>query len=603
MSASGTPLSDGLQTLVANPQAVASTAAASDAADLPDELERLRELIVGDERRDLGAVRARIAALEDAQAALPQRLPGALEALDAPADSKRVANALADPVAQALGAAVQRNRQSLVDTLFPIIGPLIRKAIAEALRNLVADLNAGIESSLTVRGLKWRIEAWRAGVPYAQIVLKHRLAYRVEHVFLVACDSGLVLLHQSAPDLPPLDADAIAGMLTALGDFVGDSVGQGSGTLESVRVGEHLVWVVPGPRANLACFMRGVPPPQLRVLLEQRLEEIHAQAGAQGDLGESLADASGTWASQLQPAALICAPDGEGGSAATSAAPRWPLLIGLLLLLGALGWYGVTRMAWNTRIGALRAQLGAHPGFVLTGLDARPWRRLSVHGLLDADSQPLDRVLAEAHLGKAQVELDVTGYMSSDDAIVARRAARLLAPPASVQLAVRGGVLHLAGHAPAAWIESVTQHAAWIAGVARVDARVAVDADPKALARAQLDKTLRALGALNVAFVAATEPAANASAVLEAMLRGIREARELAARAGVVVSLAAVGSNDASGSAEANARLRATRAQWLVQALTQRGVAGIEVGATAVGVDGAERRGAHLQATIVEPIP
>ena len=185
----------------------------------PGEFERLRELLLGEERRALDAARARIAELERTQDNLSQRLPGALEALADEASTTRVANALAAPVSQALGAAVQRNRQSLIDVLFPIIGPLIRKSIAEALRNLVADLNGAIESSFTLRGLKWRVEAWRAGVPYAQVVLKHRLAYAIDHVFLIERDSGLVLHHEAAPGLPELDKDAIAGMLTALGDF------------------------------------------------------------------------------------------------------------------------------------------------------------------------------------------------------------------------------------------------------------------------------------------------------------------------------------------------------------------------------------------------
>src|SRR4029450_9844231 len=89
----------------------------------------------------------------------------------------RIATALAKPVTQALGAAGRENRQVIVDVLFPVIGPAIRKAIAEALRNLVADVNGAIESSFSVRGMRWRVEAWRSGVPYAQIVLKHTLTY------------------------------------------------------------------------------------------------------------------------------------------------------------------------------------------------------------------------------------------------------------------------------------------------------------------------------------------------------------------------------------------------------------------------------------------
>ncbi|MEP7098260.1 MAG: hypothetical protein ABI748_11395, partial [Dokdonella sp.] len=435
----------------------------------PADFERLREILIGDERRALDAAHARIEKLENTQNDLAQRLPGALEAVRSGSETRRMANALIEPVELALGTAVKKSPQTLVDALFPIIGPLIRKAIAEALRNLVADLNSAVESSLSPRGLKWRIEAWRAGVPYAQVVLKHRLTYRIDHVFLSARESGLVLQHQSAPDMPELDADAIAGMLTALGDFVSDSVGGKSGdTLDSFRVGEYLVWVVQGPRANLSCFMRGVPPASLRGLLEQRLEDIHAQFSGVPDKDLRAAGDVALRHEWLQPTTLLS----EAGVASepTQTRPsRWPALLVVLAIAFAIGWSAISRERWHARIEALRAQLNGHAGFVLTGIEARPWRAVTVHGLLDPDAAPLAPEFGAAELGAVTPTLVTAGYLSSDDAIVARRAERLLAPPADVRFAVKQGVLTITGNAPSAWIADAREHAGWIAGVNRIE--------------------------------------------------------------------------------------------------------------------------------------
>ncbi len=574
----------------------AAALAAGSAADF----ERLREILVGDERRALDAAHARIAELETTQNDLAQRLPAALESLRPGSDSTRVASALVEPVAQALGTSVRKNPQTLVDALFPIIGPLIRKAIAEALRNLVADLNSAVESSFSARGIKWRIEAWRAGVPYAQVVLKHRLAYRIDHVFLIERASGLVLQHESAPDLPELDGDAIAGMLTALGDFVGDSVGgDGADTLDSVRVGEHLVWIVQGPRANIACFMRGVPPAQLRALLEQRLEEIHAQFS---DAPNADLRSAGNLALRhelLQPVTLLS--EVAGSSEPAQKAPsRWPLLLVLLVVACAIGWFAISRERWHTRIEALRAQLNAYPGFVLTSIDARPWRAVTVHGLIDPDATPLASTFQAADLGWVAPELVTAGYLSSDDAIVARRAGRLLAPPAGVRLAVAQGVLTLAGDAPDAWIDNAREHANWIAGVTRTEWSVTPQQDLAAVARAQLQEGLRALPTLQVSFVDATQPAPATDAALGAIADATRHAIALAAIAKVDLDLTSVGTTDDSGDPAVNAQLRSARAQWLALALAARGIGGVEVDATANPV-GADRRGAYLRATVRSP--
>jgi hypothetical protein len=560
------------------------------------DLERLREILIGDERRALDAARTRIAELENAQRELPRRLPdAAIEALRGERTTTRIAQALSEPVAQALGTAVQRNRQGLIDALFPIIGPLIRKSIAEALRILVLDLNGAIESSFTPRGLKWRIEAWRAGVPYAQVVLKHRLAYGIDHVFLIESESGLVLRHESAPGLPALDADAIAGMLTALGDFVDDSVGQGSaGTLDSAQVGDHLVWVEHGPRANLACFMRGVPPTELRSQLEKRLEDIHARfpVFARADNANAVAE-SAELGELLTPPALLR--DAQATPALAHAPSRWPMFLALLLALTALAWYFAGVERWNQRVDGLRAQLQTHPGFVLRGIDTKPWRALTVRGLIDPDAEPLAAVLRHADLGEVEPRLDLAGYLSSDDAILVRRAERLLAPPDGIRLAAASRVLTVEGRASAAWIERARERAAWIPAVARVEFTARPDADPTATARAELDALRHALVQRRVVFADGAQAMAGADAVVDAIADDARRVRSLARTAGVELAFTAVGVNDDSGTPVANALARAGRAQWLADALAARGIAVVVAGEAAAPLD---MRAAYLRVTI-----
>ena len=140
-----------------------------------------------------------------------------------------------------------------------MLGPAIRKAIAETLAGLVASINSTIEHSLSPHGLRWRLEAWRTGVPYAQIVLKHALIYRVEQVFLIHAETGLLLAHAWAPELKASDPELISGMLTAIRDFVVDSFSREreAGGLRRFSVGELTVMVEQGPRAVLAAVVRG----------------------------------------------------------------------------------------------------------------------------------------------------------------------------------------------------------------------------------------------------------------------------------------------------------------------------------------------------------
>jgi len=172
------------------------------------ELSELRELILGPERRRLRELERRLEAGATPEE-LAELLPEAI-ALRAGRD-RQLARALAPTVESAIGESVRRNPREIASAIFPVLGPAIRKAIAETLAGLVASINSTIEHSLSPRGLRWRVEAWRIGVPYAQIVLKHALVYRVEQVLLdQAAQNALPV---PAVDAPHKDRVRIAARL------------------------------------------------------------------------------------------------------------------------------------------------------------------------------------------------------------------------------------------------------------------------------------------------------------------------------------------------------------------------------------------------------
>jgi hypothetical protein len=545
------------------------------------EWQRLKALLLGDERTELDAhaqrlatlerERERVAALEGEHERLHERLPTALERAQHGDGGERLSRALAGPVAQSLGTAVRNNRQVIVDALFPIIGPAIRKSIAEALRTLVADINRALESSFTPRGMRWRVESWRTGAPYAQVVLKHTLRFKLDHLFLIERESGLVMHRESAPDLPDLDSDAIAGMLTAIGEFVKDSVGRNeSSALESARVGEHVLWVIEGPRANLACFIRGVPPPELHVALTQRLEAIHARLNDPlSGLQAGAADLGAAWDRELDLPALEREAREAGDVAAVEAKPsRLPfILIGLTLVGLLIAWW-VRDWQWSQRMAEVRAQLRAWPGFVVQGVDSDPYESVRVRGLIDAHADSPERALKEGLLRGYALALETRGYVATDPLIVERRARALLVPPASVQLTFADGALTLTGSAPAAWVGAARERAAWIAGVTRVDAQHLV-ADLGA-ERAAFEALRARLEQTDVGFAEGTElTTAGADALAARVLPDLAKIQILAAALGLSVRVRTYGLTDEIGSEALNATLRGARALALAERIAR----------------------------------
>ena len=63
------------------------------------------------------------------------------------------------------------------------------------------SFNHALEHSMSWRGLKWRMEAWRTGRSFAEVVLCHTLVFRVEQVFLIHQPTGLLIQHIVALDM------------------------------------------------------------------------------------------------------------------------------------------------------------------------------------------------------------------------------------------------------------------------------------------------------------------------------------------------------------------------------------------------------------------
>ena len=533
--------------------------------------QRLKELLLAEERAELTRQKARVDGLERDRDELPAELPRLLREAQRGDGARKLTDALAAPVAGALGNAVREQPQTIVDALFPVIGPAIRKAIVEALRDFTDGFNRALESSFTPRGLKWRLESWRTGVPYTQVVLRHTLSFRLDHLFLIDSESGLVLARESAPEVADLDADAIAGMLTAIGDFVRDSVGTDAhgngGSLASASVGEHLLWVVDGPRANLAVFLRGVPPAQLRLVLQERLEQIHAL------LPETPAEPADTLpalrdALDLDRLRALAAND--------PASPRkksatWPLWLILIVVLGLFGWWLARDWSWMRQLREVEKVARAWPGIHVDGIDGSRRGTVVVRGLIDPLAEsPRDAIAA--HLPpQATLAFEWRGYVSSDAAIVMRRARQLLAPPDGVRVVLTDGRLVLRGVAPAAWIAMARERAAWIAGVTAVDANdLRAAEDPSAAQYAELDSIAEYFEQTRFEFVRETDPAD--TALLDAMAERAQRALALAAALKLDVRFSCRGYNDAPGGDSLNRQLRDRRAGWLCAELGRHGV-------------------------------
>lgn len=141
------------------------------------EYDRLRQLLLQPERERLDALDTSMQRTSARFGDIPDVIAEDIERSLREGKASRLSQALAEATTGSLEIAVRRRPQSVVNAVYPVIGPAIRRSLGEAMRDMADDLDRAVVDILSLRSLRWRLEAWRSGLPYAQVVLRHTTRY------------------------------------------------------------------------------------------------------------------------------------------------------------------------------------------------------------------------------------------------------------------------------------------------------------------------------------------------------------------------------------------------------------------------------------------
>ncbi|MDR1359389.1 MAG: hypothetical protein LBJ82_00260, partial [Deltaproteobacteria bacterium] len=148
-----------------------------------EDLRRLRDLLFQQEIDFINERRANLASpsarAEEISAIIAEAI-----ALRAARDD-RLSIALEPLVDSIVRDALHTNPQSFTNALFPLMGPSIRRSIAESFRAMLESFSKTMEMSFSWKGLRWRLEAMRTGKSFSEVVLLNTLVYRVEEIFFI----------------------------------------------------------------------------------------------------------------------------------------------------------------------------------------------------------------------------------------------------------------------------------------------------------------------------------------------------------------------------------------------------------------------------------
>jgi OOP family OmpA-OmpF porin len=540
--------------------------------------------LVGAELAQLASIRERLDKMlirpEDVSRVLPEAILVRSKAKD-----KQLTTALTPTVEAALSTSVKRNPQPLVDAIAPVMGPAIRQAIRNALAELTQRINQVLDQSLSVKGLRWRLESWRTGRPLAEIVLSHTLLYRVEQVFLIHKQTGLLLQHVSIGGEEMQDSDMVSSMLSAIQSFVQDSFGTTKDeVLESFQVGELTVDIEQGPQAFLAAVIRGNPPRRLRRVFLEALENIHLESTREFE----------NFKGDTSPFVSVRPYLEECLQTQTDAQPKkskqgvsWAFRLLALGVGGALAWWGYLAFQENRLWSIYLEQLQAEPGIVIVSNENHLGYR-SISGLRDPLAADPEHLLQEKGIDPANVKSHWAPYQALHPQFILARARAVLSPPEGLTLSFADGTLTVAGAAPEQWIADARKIARAIPGVTKfvessagettarettpVDTRD-TNTNARELQRKELSAAKERLEQQSVQFLTDTlDLASGQDTALREATKTIRILLTAAQFTGSDVKVEVIGHADAGGAPLSEQVLGLTRAERVIAELTRNGL-------------------------------
>lgn len=421
------------------------------------ELEKLKSILVGKERKMIEDLIERLDNLDIQSEELCDLLP---EAIRRSLQKGNKLNQVFIPLLnEAFKQSIDNDPNDLTQSLYSLIGPATRKSVAEALKTMMQSFNYAMKSTFTLNGLKWRFESIMSGKSYPEVVLLHTLVFQVEQVFLIHKKTGLLLEEARLETAFSRDSDMISSMLRAIQDFVHDSFKlEENESLNTLNVGELTVWVEECPGAVLALVLRGHAPESLRESFSEVIESIHIQYHT--ELNDFDGDTEPF--KFLRPdlkACLYQKTSNDNDNKKPVLAMIILSIVGLLLFTWA-GWSIHDSIKWT----GFKSELESTTGFIILGDGEREGKRY-VSGFKEEFAELPESIWEESGYDSSEVLLLFEPYSSQLPEFVERRARKILNAPESVSFSFQNKILSVGGYAQQSWVDRAKELALVIPGV------------------------------------------------------------------------------------------------------------------------------------------
>ncbi|MEP1095851.1 MAG: hypothetical protein ABJG78_12120 [Cyclobacteriaceae bacterium] len=176
---------------------------------------------------------------------------------------------LGPTITETLKVQIRDSKDDVVQALFPIIGQMIKKYVAQEISVLSEKIDRQIENLFSLENLALRVKAIFSGQSYGELIIQKASEGQIQEIFIIEEHSGILMASYSRNKT--MDQDMIAGMLTAIKSFVKDSFDEKNQELETISYDAFSVYVQNFNKFYVAVAISGVITAEFKAKLDNTI--------------------------------------------------------------------------------------------------------------------------------------------------------------------------------------------------------------------------------------------------------------------------------------------------------------------------------------------
>lgn len=199
-------------------------------------LDRLKEILLKDDREELAEIKNILENRKHLSEKVSPIIEEHLSLL-----KENFASEYEETINAIIETKLKNSEEQIIEAIYPALGRMIKKYISHQLENLKESIDGTVKNTLSFSGLRRKFKSMFTGVDESDLILSTANAAKIEEIFLVELNSGILL--GTASIQKTIDQDVVAGMLTAIKAFVEDAFKKESLELEMIEYGGYKILI------------------------------------------------------------------------------------------------------------------------------------------------------------------------------------------------------------------------------------------------------------------------------------------------------------------------------------------------------------------------